>query len=270
MSEHIHHYTSDDLSLTQAHSYTLLLQVDENRFSYAVIDGKQLLDWAENHPVDELRDPKQLRDILTANYKQVVTGLHGTGFTLLPSSLFDTERVADAARLLDVSDDEEVSAEVLDNQNIIVYKINEALTRATKDLDNQKTVYSNAGWIKAIADARPADADIYLDMGNGMVSILNFKDTRLRFYNTFKFNNHEELAYFCALVCSELAIKPEDARLIISGDINDTDGYFTYLQGFFGEVTLNALQVLNLPQNIPSHKILALAALSLCALSEEN
>src|SRR6185312_12922258 len=105
-------------------------------------------------------------DILTANYKQVITGLQGTGFTLLPYSLFDKDRVADIARLLDVSDTEKVRAEVIDNHNVIIYKITEALTYAVKDLDNQKTVYNNTGWIKAIADNHPADASLYLDMAN--------------------------------------------------------------------------------------------------------
>jgi hypothetical protein len=41
-----------------------LLQVDANSFSYAVA-GKQLLAWGENYSLDELRDPQQLRDILT-------------------------------------------------------------------------------------------------------------------------------------------------------------------------------------------------------------
>jgi hypothetical protein len=58
MSENRHHYTSDDLSLNQAHSYTLLLQVDANSFNYAVIFNKQLLAWAESYSLDELRDPQ--------------------------------------------------------------------------------------------------------------------------------------------------------------------------------------------------------------------
>ncbi|RYU92545.1 DUF3822 family protein [Mucilaginibacter terrigena] len=270
MSEHRHYYTSDDLSLTQAHSYTLLLQVDENSFSYAVTSGKQLLAWAENYALDELRDPQQLRDVLTANYKQVITGLHGTGFTLLPHSLFDKDRVADIARLLDVTDSEKVSAEVLDDQNVIIYKVNEFVTYAVKDLDNRQAVYTDAGWIKAIANNYPLNNSLYLNIGNDTVSFVNFKDSKLRFYNTFKFKNHDELAYFCALISTELAVKPEDIKLIISGDINAADRYFTYLQGFFGEVRLNSIQVLDLPEGTPSHKILALAALSLCASSEEN
>lgn len=270
MSENRHHYTSDDLSLTQAHSYTLLLQVDANSFNYAVLSGNQLLAWGENYSLDELRDPQQLRDILTANYRQVITGLHTTGFTLLPQSLFANDRLADIARLLDVSNTEKVQAEVLDSQNVIIYKVDEVLAYAVKDLDNQKTAFTDAGWIKAIANNYPLSNDVYLNIANDVVSVVNFTNSKLRFYNHFTFKNHEELAYFCALVTTELDIKPENAKLVLSGDINDTDRYFTYLKDFFGEVTLNNIQVLTLPGNVASHKILSIAALSLCASSEEN
>jgi hypothetical protein len=270
MSEHKHHYTSDDLSLTQAHSYTLLLQVNANSFNYAVISGSELLAWAENYALDELRNPQLLHDILTANYKQVITGLGATGFTLLPHSLFENDRIDDIARLLDVTGSEKVFAEKLDSQNVIIYKTDEILTYAVKELDNQKAVHTDAGFIKAIAKNSPNNTNLYLNIGNDTVSVVNFKEGGLRFYNTFTFKNHEELAYFCALICTELDIKPEDAKLIISGNVNANEKNVSYLQDFFGDVKLNDMQILDLPEGTPPHKILGLAALSLCASSEEN
>ncbi|MET3980380.1 hypothetical protein ABIB62_002982 [Mucilaginibacter sp. UYP25] len=270
MSEHRHHYTSDDLSLTQAHSYTLLLQVDVNSFSYAVINGKQLLSWGENYSLSELRDPQQLRDVLAANYKLVVTGLHATGFTLLPESLFEKDRLADIARLLDVTDTEKVKCEKIDNKNVIIYKVDEALIYAIKNLDNQNVIHVDAGLIKAISQNHPRSTDLYLNIGNDVVSFVNFTNGNLRFYNTFEFKNHEELAYFSALVVTELGLQADQVKLILSGDINDTDRYFLYLKNFFGQVKANDIPVLDLPNGTESHKILALAALSLCASSEED
>jgi hypothetical protein len=270
MSENRHHYTSDDLSLTRAHSYTLLLQVDANSFNYAVLSGKQLLAWGENYTLDELRDPQLLRDILTANYRQVITGLHTTGFTLMPQTLFDKDRIADIARLLDVNNTEKVNAEALDGQNIIIYKVDEILTYAVKDLDNQKGIFTDAGWIKAIAADYPLSNNVYLNISNDVLSVVNFTNSKLRFYNHFTFKNHDELAYFCALVAAELEIMPENAKLILSGDINNSDRYFTYLKDFFGDVQLNNIRLLTLPDKVAPHKILSISALSLCASSEEN
>ncbi|GGH08031.1 DUF3822 family protein [Mucilaginibacter phyllosphaerae] len=270
MSDHRHYYTSDDLSLTQAHSYTLLLQVNANSFNYAVVKGKQLLSWGENYSLDELRDPQLLRDILTANYNLVVTGLQATGFTLLPDPLFDAAHIGDIARLLDVTHTEKVKAEKFDSRNTIIYKVDEAATYAIKDLDNQNVLHTDAGWVKAIANNYPLSTDVYLNIINDTVSIVNFTNSALRFYNTFKFKSHEELAYFCALVCTELELKPEKVKLVLSGEINNTDRYFIYLINFFGEVKLNNISILDLPYRTEAHKILPLAALSLCASSEGN
>jgi hypothetical protein len=270
MSKYTHHYTSDDLDLTSARNCTLLLQVGLNVFSYAVISGKQLMSWGENYSLDELLEPHQLRDILIANYKQTITGLHTTGFTLLPQTLFDKDHVTEMARLLDITETEKIKVEDLDSHNTIIYKVDESVTSAIKTLYNQTAVYADAGWIKVIARNYPLSTDLYLNLDSGTVSFVYFLSGRLRYYNTFKVKNHEELAYFCGLIAMELGIKPENTRLILSGDINTEDKYFTYLQEFFSEVITNSIQILDISSSSGSHKLLSLAALSLCASSEEN
>lgn len=265
MSEHTHLYTSNDFSLNQAHNYTLLVQADARSFSYAVIFEDQLLMWAENYPLSELKEQRLLGDVLTTNYKQVVAGLASTGFTLMPNSLLDANRVADVARLLDVSDTEKVNVQQLDDDdNTIIYKVDEALISAVNYLDDIKLSHTAAGWISAIANNSPANHNLYLDISGETVAFLYFKDGKLRFYNTFAFKNKEELAYFCAFVAGELQLQPADTTLVISGTIDAADQSFTFLGDFFGQVTLNDVQVLNLPQEIERHKILSLAALSLC------
>ena len=270
MSDHRYNYTSDDLSLNQAYSYNLLLQIDANAFSYAVTFKKQLLAWGENYPLEELKDPQVLRDILTANYKQVITGVYSTGFTLWPANLFDKDRIAEVARLLDVGDSEKVYWQTLDDANVIVYKVDEFMLSSIADLDNQLVNYKAKGWINLIAASRPADDELYVNIGDETVEFLYFANRNLRFYNTFSFKNHEELAYYCAFVAGELKLHPGTTTLLLSGDVNQTDRNFTYLEGFFNRVKLNDTQILVLPEQVVAHKVLTLAALLLCASSEEN
>ncbi|MBL4677205.1 MAG: DUF3822 family protein [Mucilaginibacter sp.] len=264
MSENKTLYTSNDLSLSQAHSYTLLLQVETDSFNYAIVYGKQLLAWGENFSIDELRDPNQLRDILTANYKQVITGLATEAFTLLPKSLYEPNRANEIARLLDVKENEKVFTQVLDDDNIIVYKVDENLNYAVKDLDNQFIIHKDAGFIKAIPNDYPTSTNLYLNIQNDSVSIVNYKYNKVRFYNTFTVKNHQELAYFSALVAKELELDPKDMRLVLSGEIDDNHNYFSYLKEFFGQVSLNTVSVLEAPYHLESHRLLSLAALTLC------
>ena len=270
MSEHNYTYTDDNLSLNQAHSYDLLLQIEANSFHYAITFNKQLLAWAENCPLQELNTPETLRDILTANYKQTIVGLSSTGFTLVPRGLFDQEHITDFARLLDVNNHEVVYTQPIDSQNMIIYKVDTSLHNAICNIHAERINHKAKGWIKAIAATRPADSNLYLNIANGKVQILHFSNYNIRFYNHFNFNNHEELAYYTAFAAQELSLNPQELTLILSGEVNRTDKYFTYLSEFFGQVKLSDIQVLELPAQLEPHKLLTLAALSLCASSEEN
>mgnify|MGYP001797132667 CR=1 FL=1 len=55
--------------------------------------------------------------------------------------------------------------------------------------------------------------------------------------------------------------------LVISSDVAAGDKNLTRLAYFFPKIELNTINVLELPGQIQSHKILALSALSLCASS---
>ena len=270
MSEiNYNNYHDDNFSLDAAERYSLLIQIDKTSFSYAIADQDKLIAWADNHALDELSDPQELLDLLSAGYKQVIIGLPATGFTLIPQSLFNKDYVADFARFLDVKSDERVSAQSLDSENIIVYKIHEAVINATEELGMHNTVFSAKGWITAAAKNNPDQHNLYLNLNRDQVEFVAFDSGKLRFYNKFEFNNSDELTYFTALVTTELNLRPAEINLYISGDIDTDDKGINRLAEFFGKVQINDQQVLTLPGEIEPHKILSLAALALCVSSEE-
>ncbi|WP_428329468.1 DUF3822 family protein [Mucilaginibacter sp.] len=259
----INHYTDNNFNLYQAYSYTLLIQVAANSFSFAIIDQNQLLVSAQNCALSELAHPDKLADLLTATYKKVIIGLPANGLTLIPNILFKEEQVAGFARFLDVKNNEKVFAQKLDEVNAIVYKTNEALVSAIQNFGLQNVVYTAQGWIKVIAKNNPASNNLYLEIGNDTVQFLYFSGG-LRFYNTFEFKDEDELAYFTSFVTTELNLKPQYITLVVSGDVNTGDGNLSRLADFYPKIEINQFKVLDLPGQIPSHTILALAALSLC------
>ena len=268
MSEHNYNYHDDNFSLDKAQGYTLLIQIDKTSFSYAVSDQNKLIALADKHPLDELSDPQELLDLLSANYKKVVIGLPNTGFTLLPQSVFKQDQVANVARFLDVQANEKVLAQPLDNKNIIIYKTSETLINAAEDFGVRNTVFLSKGWLNAIAANHPGDRDLYLNINEETVEIANFNFSKLRFYNTFEFTGEDELAYFVSLVTNELSLQPAYTYVYLSGEVNTGDKNMTRLADFFGKVEINTITPLQLPNEIEGHKILSLSALSLCASSE--
>jgi hypothetical protein len=268
MNDNNNNYTDNTFNLYQAYSYTLLLQVGATSFSYAVVHQNSLLVSAQNCDLNELAQPRQLSELLTATYKKVIIGMPATALTLVPKSLFDEEHVADFARFLDVKENEKVFAQTLDNQNMIIYKTDGALVTAVEKFNLQNTVYTARGWISAIAKSNPPNSNLYLEIGKNTVQFLYFSLGSLRFYNIFEFKNEDELAYFTTFVTEELLLKPQTTTLVISGDINTDDKNMKRLADFYPKVELNSLKVLDLPGQIAEHKFLALAALSLCGSSE--
>jgi len=269
MSDHNNNYNDNSFNLAQAYSYTLLLQVETTSFSYAVVHQNRLLVSSQNCDLQELSNPNQLSDLLSATYQKVAIGLPATGLTLVPNNLFNENYAADFARFLDVKEHEKVLAQTLDDRNVIIYKTDTSLVNAVEKFGIQNIFYAAKGWIKAIAKSDPSADTLFLEIGNGVVQILYIYSGTLRFYNTFEFKTADELAYFTTFVSEELNLKPQNTNLMVSGDVNADDKNMARLADFYNKVELNDLKALELPGQVPAHKILALAALSLCASSEE-
>lgn len=269
MSDHNNNYNDNSFNLAQAYSYTLLLHVETTSFSYAIVHQNRLLVSSQNCDLNELLYPNQLSDLLSATYQKIIIGLPSTGLTLVPNNLFSENYAADFARFLDVKEHEKVLAQTLDNRNAIIYKTFGSIINTVQKFGIHNTVYSAKGWIMAIAKSNPPADTLFLEIGNGSVQILYIYSGVLRFYNTFDFKSADELAYFTTFVSEELNLKPQNTNLMVSGDVSDGDKNMTRLADFYNKVDLNDLNVLELPGQILAHKILALAALSLCASSEE-
>ncbi|MCC8426020.1 DUF3822 family protein [Mucilaginibacter sp. UR6-11] len=268
MSEQIYTFRDPSFNLNEAYYYTLLIQVDAMSFSYAITYKKQLLAWDANCNLAELSDPQELANELTATYKKVIIGLPANGFTLVPAPLFSKNQAANYARLLDVKPDEKVFAQPLDTQNFIIYKVDEKIVSAVEKFDLDNAVYIGKGWITAAAENNPTGEDIYLHTENGRAEFLCLKNGTIRFYNSFEFQNEDDLAYYAALVVQELGLYPYNVHLKLSGSVKPEDKFSIRLTEFFPNVTFFNPQLLELPEQINSQQVLTLAALSLCESSE--
>ncbi len=271
MSNRNHHYRDPDFNAAQSGRYTLLVQIGASSFSYAVVDQHKLLVLEENVSIDELNNPAEEHSILSADYKQRIIGLPQNGFTFVPVSLFKPELAGDFARFLDVKEDEKIFSQPLDKDNQVIYKVGEltANTIAEK-FDVENTVFGAKGWIKLIAANKPDNHHLNLNIGNDQVELLNFRDGKLRFYNSFEFKTADELAYFGMFITEELQLHPKNITVVLSGDINADDENTSRLAKFFGKVELNTLKTIDLPEEIASHTVLTLTALSLCGSSEAH
>ncbi|MDB5149567.1 MAG: hypothetical protein JWQ57_3587 [Mucilaginibacter sp.] len=268
MNEHNYTYHDDNFSLDKTEDYVLLIQVENNSFSYAICENGKLIAWAENYPFDELSDPQELLDLLSAKYKQMIIGLPAHSFTLVPTELFTNDRLPNLARFLDVKPNSKVVAQTLDKENIIVYNTSETIVNAAEEFGIRNTVFTSKGWLSAIAQNNPGTNNLYLNIEKDKVEIAHFSLDKLRFYNSFDFNGDDELVYFAVQAANELNLDAKYTSLYVSGNIEADSKSLSRLAEFFRKAEVNNLEVLQLPAEVVAHRVLSIAALSLCALSE--
>jgi len=267
MSKHNQYYRDTDFRPEHSAGHTLLVQLGNATFSYAVIGENKLIAFEEGLDFKELSAPSEGNELLAADYKERIIGLPQTGFTLMPVSLFKPDLTADISRFLDVKTNEKVFSQSLDNENRVIFKVDESLVTLTDQFEVKSIVFCAKGWITAIAKSDPAKETIYLNIGNDKVELLNFKDGKLRFYNSFEFKNADELVYYTAFVAEELQLQQHDATLVLGGDVEEGDKNSSRLANFFRKVELNDLKPVDIPAQISPCTILSLTALSLCGSS---
>jgi hypothetical protein len=269
MSNRNHHYRNPDFNAEQTDRYTLLVQAGIASLSYAIVDENRLLVLEENIGIDKLNQPSDEHGILSGNYKQRIIGLPQNGFTFVPASLFKPELAADFARFLDIKENEKALSQPLDKENQVIYKASETIVNTIAEkFDVKNTVLSAKGWIKLTAANNPTNHDLYVNIDNDQVELLNFRDGKLRFYNSFEFKTADELVYFAMFITEELQLHPRNITLVLSGEISPDDENYNRLAKFFGKVELNNLTTVDLPAEIASHTVLTLTALLLCGSSE--
>ncbi len=259
MSNHRNHFYSDaDLNPAHTADYTLLLKIGTNSFSYAVTDQNKLLFLKQDVDLAELEAPSDDNKLLRSHYKDQVIGLPQNGFTFIPVSLFKPDKVADLARFLDVKPNEKVFSQPLDAENQVIYKVDERVVHLVSEkFDLKKVVFSAKGWIKSVSASSPENHQLFVNIDNNQVELLNFMDGNLRFYNSFEFMTPDELVYFTMFITEELKLKPLNTTLILSGDVTPDDENFSRLAQFFNI------------HEFDGHAVLTLTALSLCGSSEE-
>ncbi|OKS85779.1 DUF3822 family protein [Mucilaginibacter polytrichastri] len=265
MTSHSKLYFSDDFSAEKAKDYTLLIQIRDTDFSFAVVYQNTLLAWGNGYPHSELVAPADFVNFLSpTDYQNVVIGITPTVFNIVPKQLYKEDQLPNFARFLDAGVEDKIYSQVLDADNQIVFKDGDTILPVLiARYPYHQILFAYKGWLQAITTTKPTATDLYIDIQAYEVHFAYYKDSKLRFYNSFKYTTPTELAYFTALTTNELELNPANIRLVISGDA-DID--LSSLSEFFTNIDINPIEQLQqLPDGIAPQQLLSLTALTLCA-----
>jgi hypothetical protein len=261
MSEYSFTYKTDGFSLAKAHDSTLYIKACKAEFSILIVEEGRVLAWKAKCALADLAEDEDLGDILTAPFKKIVVGITPDALTLVPTALFAEENTLDYARFLDVKTEDRVFASQLDTENQVICKIDHNITDALASrFSLTDTVPAYRGWLAAIAKSGPGNHHIYIDINCGQLTLANFNEGKLRFYNSFVVTDVNDILYYSLFAVEQLQLQADYTSLIVSGNCPASD--FDQLNQFFKVVKYNDLKIVDVPMGVPAHQILALASLA--------
>ncbi len=66
------------------------------------------------------------------------------------------------------------------------------------------------------------DHTLFVNLRDEVFDVVNFREGRLNFYNSFRFKAVEDFIYFLLAAIEQLKLNPEEARIVLSGNIDKT------------------------------------------------
>jgi len=108
---------------------------------------------------------------------------------------------------------------------------------------------------------------IHLHFLRNRFDLAVLSDNTLRFFNTFHFDNDEDILYFTLYAAEQLKLRPGESRLRLSGDIEIASDTVGLLREFLPETNFGSR-----PEgfgysplfDFPAHKYASLFSLALC------
>ncbi len=259
MSAYKFTYQSDNFNPDEARNARLCIKAGKSEVSFLVACDDKLLAWKDKCNAVELAADKHLAELMALPFEQVVVGVMPDNVTLIPAAMYVPENVNDYARFLDVKPEDKVFAAPIDEDNQVIYRQNVPEVVLQK-FNSSKIVPADRGWITAIAKTEPGNHNLYIDITDHQLSIVNFSGGKLRFYNTFNAADVNDMIYYCLFVAKRLDMQPGYTSLIISGQCAASD--ISRFNEFFRAVKYNDLRAFDMPLGVPGHQLLSLAMLA--------
>ncbi len=245
-------YLDKDFNKDFTRHYSLLFQLEEQQYSYAVYEkrtGKlqvlktvQLNNAAPGDMLTKLRISVTSEDMLQAPYHEIKIGISYAPFTLVPRVLFEEDK---AERYLSLSAEIASTDTVLSNnvkavyaRNIFALPANE--TKYLKEVfDHPKFYHIGSGLLELASRMKDqfTDQQLILDIKPGVMHILYFEKREFKFMNQYRYVNKEDFLYYVLLVAEQFMVDRNVCDLKLSGEIVPDSMLFGELWKFFKEIS---------------------------------
>ena len=145
--------------------------------------------------------------------------------TLVPSDLFDPKNSLNymkyntSIRIDDIAANDHVLNHEINNVYIPDIDINNFIFKKFKTFDFYH--YSSLIIEKIANDfAEKFGKKVFVNVNDGFIDVLYFKDKKLEFYNSYDYNSIEDVLFYLLFCFSELKLNPDEIHTVFSGSID--------------------------------------------------
>lgn len=145
--------------------------------------------------------------------------------TLVPSDLFDPKNSLNymkyntSIRIDDIAANDHVLNNEINNVYIPNIDINNFIFEKFKTFDFYH--YSSLIIEKISNDfAEKFGKRVFVNVNDGFIDILYFKDKKLEFYNSYDYNSIDDVLFYLLFCFSELKLNPDEIHTVFSGSID--------------------------------------------------
>ena len=163
--------------------------------------------------------------------------------TLVPSDLFDPKNSLNymkyntSIRIDDIAANDHVLNHEINNVYIPNIDINNFIFEKFKTFDFYH--YSSLIIEKISNDfTEKFGKRVFVNVNDGFIDILYFKDKKLEFYNSYDYNSIEDVLFYLLFCFSELKLNPDEIHTVFSGSIDQDSKLYELIYTYVRNVEL--------------------------------
>ena len=145
--------------------------------------------------------------------------------TLVPSTLFDHKNSLNylkyntSINIDDIAANDQVLNQEINNVYIPNTEINNFIFEKFRTFD---FFHYSSLIIEKISNelAEKFSEKVFVNINDGFIDVLFFKDKKLMFYNSYDYNSYEDILFYLLFCFSELKLNPDEIHTVFSGSID--------------------------------------------------
>ncbi len=233
--------------------YILSIQVGLNGLSFCVVDSDKQLIAIDKEDFTIQLSPEQVLNkikyafdhipILKNNFDTIEVIYQNDLYTYVPKALFNNNLLEEYLQYnVKILKNDFIAYDELDQHNLVVVYVPYAnINNFFFDTFGSFT-YKHVGTILAdslLTKEKNSDSTaVFVNFDNKFFDILIINKGNFILGNSFRYETKEDFLYYLMFTTEQLKLNPEDFRLILLGEIDESSEYFAIAQTYIRNVSI--------------------------------